>query len=566
MSRRIWTICAVLLTVSVLTALFGFTASRKLSSAQEQTLVAATALRNHVEADMMHDALRADVLSALYAAATGDRRALTRTQEDLAEHGLWFRRVVEGNRALPLGDAAQAALAKVGEPLDAYTRHAARMVELAGNDYPSARRELPRFLRDLERLEGVMEATSDQLEAAMKEDQASVARWSAAWTLSLVLSLAAGLGSAAWVTGMLRRDIVLPIGSLTRSLHMLTAGELHAVVEGTDRGDEIGALAKGLARYKEAVAAAQVAEIDKQRATQEFQDQTAKRDNAAATERQVRQAMADQLEQRVLKVVAQVASASEALGRAADEMKQSALGTKSDVGAAVNATEEAAGNVAIVGSAADELAMSIAEISEQSESSASAARTMAQRATAVAEQMTELEGATARIAHVSGLINDVAQRTNLLALNATIEAARAGASGAGFAVVASEIRSLAEQTTASTSEIGAQIGSVLRTATQVAGAVREVEDAVGEVELATTSISTAVEQQSKATDEINHSMQRTVTSTEALRHSMGGVERQASATEMVAKTVGHAAVTLDAHAGDLKREVMNLITQIRSAA
>jgi methyl-accepting chemotaxis protein len=210
--------------------------------------------------------------------------------------------------------------------------------------------------------------------------------------------------------------------------------------------------------------------------------------------------------------------------------------------------------------------MSIAEISRRTESSAAAAQTMAQRASAVAGQMHELEEATGRIAHVSGLINEVAQKTNLLALNATIEAARAGEAGAGFAVVAAEIRSLSEQTTASTSEIAEQIGSVLRTAAQVAGAVREVEGAVGEVEVASTSISSAVEQQSRATEEISETMQRTVRSTEALRESMGGVERQASATESSAAAVAHAALTLDAHASDLRQEVTSLIAQIKDAA
>ena len=124
----------------------------------------------------------------------------------------------------------------------------------------------------------------------------------------------------------------------------------------------------------------------------------------------------------------------------------------------------------------------------------------------IAELILELSDFVQSISSTIGLVEDIAEQTNLLALNAAVEAARAGEHGKGFAVVASEIRKLADESKQATTKIISLINDIQQTANSTVLATEEgTKEIESGLELAHT-ISENIEQLINTMNEISKNM------------------------------------------------------------
>ncbi|WP_308634632.1 methyl-accepting chemotaxis protein [Paenibacillus silvisoli] len=210
------------------------------------------------------------------------------------------------------------------------------------------------------------------------------------------------------------------------------------------------------------------------------------------------------------------------------EQEQEGLGT------AISAITEMSEGIGSV-SAANEEVSSLA---------ASAAQSAAQGAEAVnevlremedihghvqqtSEVITSLEKQSQQIGGITGMITEVANRTNLLALNASIEASRAGEHGKGFAVVAQEIRKLAEQSKESAQQITDLIQEMLDRVGQAVSSMNAVSAKASSGLIKTTRVDRLFQAIEGSIEAVSARVQHTSATTGQLAESSRSIVRMA---------------------------------------
>ncbi|MBO9133923.1 HAMP domain-containing protein [Rhizobium sp. B230/85] len=363
--------------------------------------------------------------------------------------------------------------------------------------------------------------------------------------MTTLIIVAVGL-VAVLVLGFLavRSWLVSPIQKLAKTMNVLANGNLDATVDGVDRRDEIGTMAKAVQVFKDnglrakelerdaeqtrtasEAERSRVAQADRQRAHEMAQatsglanglkhlssgDLTFRLDEAFAGDFESLRADFNAAVDQLASSLRSVSIATGSIDNGAREISQSA----DDLS---RRTEQQAASLEQTAAALDQITINVANSSKRTEEArhvAIEANKSARRSGEVVSNtvvaMQRIEQSSNQISSIIGVIDEIAFQTNLLALNAGVEAARAGEAGKGFAVVAQEVRELAQRSAQAAKEIkdlirnsGEEVSNGVKLVQETGHTLKIIEEQVISINTQLDSIATSAKEQSVGLAEVN---------------------------------------------------------------
>jgi methyl-accepting chemotaxis protein len=366
-----------------------------------------------------------------------------------------------------------------------------------------------------------------------------------------VVGLLIGIGIGLWVA---MAKIARPLVGLGQRMSTLAQGKLDTAIEGTERKDEIGQMARTVLLFRDAG----LEKVGLEKAAAEQRQQAEQQQLAAEEERRRNaeaQAAAAQEQARAVKGLAdglEKMSAGDLTVQLNEGFTEAYRQIKDDFNTTVGRLKETIGSIAAstgdITSASAEISTSTTDLSQRTEeqaasleetsasmeqmsatvkknaesaqhanASAGKARDVADRSGKVVakavEAMAEIESSAGKMSEIIGVIDEIARQTNLLALNAAVEAARAGDAGRGFAVVASEVRTLAQRSSQAAKDIkglitnsSGQVQEGVKLVNQAGGALVEIVESIKEVAGIVSEIAAASVEQATGIEQINKAL------------------------------------------------------------
>ncbi|MGH6761722.1 MAG: methyl-accepting chemotaxis protein [Phyllobacterium sp.] len=360
-------------------------------------------------------------------------------------------------------------------------------------------------------------------------------------TIGMAIIVALGILVSLYVS---QKGITGPLATLRQRMETLAEGDFDVAIEGQDRKDEIGDMAKAVEIFKEngirareleaqTTALREANEMERARAEAEKERLAAEdkiaiealnaglsaladgdlthRITAEFPERTVRlkndyNGSIEKLQQTLLTITASIGTihaGTNEISTAADDLSRR--------------TEQQAASLEETAAALDQITSTVKNTAEgavHARDVVSVAKSGAEKSGEVVRQaidaMGMIEKSSDKISQIIGVIDEIAFQTNLLALNAGVEAARAGDAGRGFAVVASEVRALAQRSAEAAKEIKnlisastMQVGEGVDLVAETGKALERIVTQVTEINSVVINIAASAHEQSTGLEQVN---------------------------------------------------------------
>lgn len=546
---------ALFISLALVLGLIGLWVSISFNAGQTNSARGTTIMRNLMTADMMHDALRGDVLNALLATNKDSQIATPQeVQADIKEHVKIFEAAfLEAKQQIKRPNEQQA-IAAVEAPLKAYLNGATMVGDAIVSNPAAVSAEVPNFMKHFSTLEDAMEKMSGLVEEGIERDAVAAQNQARLAIVLVAIAIIGALILSFVVINASKKFIVKPLTDLTDAMTALANGRLDINPPHADSGGEIGALAAAMSTFRQN-------SIERQKLEQS--------EAGRAYERQKRaeriEELTDQFASAITVALTTLSSTSQELQANATQMGAMAAQTEALTNNAAHASSGVSEGVNSIASATTQLSATVDQISEQMQRSEDLAGNAAEVGKNTQTSIKELADAVNEISEVLALITNVSEQTNLLALNATIEAARAGEAGKGFAVVASEVKGLASQTAAATQDIAARIERVSMVSNHVTNSVNQVIKMVEQMHELTRSSSEAVNEQTHATSLIAQNAAQASDGTRSATEDVYTLSVSAKEAADASRSVSIAAQEVAKRADDLQKEANEFFTQIKAA-
>lgn len=514
--------------------------------------IIANVTHRHMEADMMHDAMRSDAFAVLLALKENDTNALESAKTDLESHYENFKKNLEENKAEQLPEEIKSLFDVAFIALEDYYKSVSALLNSNEQNLYSLRKSFEEKFESMEKENGLI---SDKISEWVQIEEDNSIKDSASLKIyslflsSLAIILSLFVPFYAW------RAIFAPQSKMIKVMQEIAAEKTDIEIPSLEKQDEIGDMARAIRVFKENA-------IEKK-----CLEESRKIAESKTAEDEKHKAMIDlasRFEERVQGMIQSVAAAATELSQTAESMESNVNDVDSKSKDASLSSGRTSQNVATVASASEEMSASVKEISSQVIKSTQVVNDAVRKADAAELSAKSLETASNDIGNVVKLIRDIAEQINLLALNATIESARAGEAGKGFAVVASEVKNLSNQATKATEDISTQIESVQAISAEVFGALNAIKSAVDKVNEYSGGISAAVEEQSATTAEIARNMVVASKGTQEVSDNIKDISDIASVAKDSSMQMLDASRMLSREAEQLSAAVSGFLSEIRN--